>query len=144
MVPDDHGAAPAWDDEKATAAALCGGRARITHPDHLPPEKVPGAWWAREIGRTLAAEIGPATAQLMETLLAEEVLDRLSRVVRVLKFGELTYPNAQADPRSPARGRGHLGQTLERVAAPRVARLGRLWAKTPGRSRASRPLRCHE
>jgi transposase len=67
--------------------------ARITHPDHLPPEKVPGAFWTRETCRTLAAEVGPATAQLVDTLLADAVLDRLPRVIRVLKLHQRVGPS---------------------------------------------------
>ena len=61
---------------------------RVTQPDHLPPEKLPGAFWTRESCRVLAAEVGPATTLLVETLLADPVLDRLPRVIRVLKRRE--------------------------------------------------------
>ena len=61
---------------------------RVTQPDHLPPEKLPGAFWTRESCRVLAAEVGPATTLLVETLLADPVLDRLPRVIRVLKLRE--------------------------------------------------------
>ena len=66
--------------------------ARVTHPDHLPPEKVPGACWTRETCQGLAAEVGPATTQLVDTLLADPVLDRLPRVIRVLKPRERVSP----------------------------------------------------
>lgn len=62
--------------------------ARLTHPDHVPPAKVPGALWTRETCRALALEVGPATTQLVDTLLADPVLDRLPRVIRVLKLQE--------------------------------------------------------
>jgi hypothetical protein len=62
--------------------------ARVTPPDHLPPEKIPGACWTRESGRALAAEVGPATVHLVETRLADPVLDRLPRVIRVLTLRE--------------------------------------------------------
>ncbi|HSH78580.1 MAG TPA: IS21 family transposase [Herpetosiphonaceae bacterium] len=83
---------------------------RFTHPDHLPPEKLPGLEWTRERCEAFAAEIGPATSELVQTLFADPVVDRHSRVVRVLKlrdqvgeqrleaacaralrFGDLTY-----------------------------------------------------
>lgn len=83
---------------------------RLTHPDHLPPEKVPGAFWTRELCQALAGEVGAATAQFVATLLADPVVDRHARVVRVLqlrdtvgderlelacaralRFGDLTY-----------------------------------------------------
>lgn len=36
---------------------------RVTHPAHLPPEKIPGAFRTRETCQALAAEVGPATLQ---------------------------------------------------------------------------------
>jgi hypothetical protein len=60
----------------------------MTHLDHVPPEKIPGAFWTREGCQALAAEVGPATVHLVETLLADPVLDRLPRVIRVLKLRE--------------------------------------------------------
>jgi transposase len=62
--------------------------ARVTQPEHLPPEKIPGAFWTRENCRVLAAEVGPATTQRVEALLADPVLDRRPRVIRVLKLRE--------------------------------------------------------
>jgi hypothetical protein len=62
--------------------------ARVTHPDHLPPEKAPGALWTRESCRALAATGGSATTELVDTLLADPVLDRLPRVIRVLTLHE--------------------------------------------------------
>ena len=61
---------------------------RVTQPDHRPPEQIPGAFWTRESCRVLAAAVGPATTRLVETLLADPVLDRLPRVMRVLKRRE--------------------------------------------------------
>jgi hypothetical protein len=88
--------------------------ARVTQPEHLPPEKIPGACWTRESCRALAAEVGPATTQLVEALLADPVRDRQPRVIRVLTrrervgsppleaacaralpFGDLTYRTLQ-------------------------------------------------
>jgi transposase len=66
--------------------------ARVTHPDHLPPEKVPGAFWTHESCQTMAAAVGPATVELVDTLLADAVLDRLPRVIRVLKLQERVGP----------------------------------------------------
>ena len=76
------------DELVATHARAPRPGARVTHPDHLPPAKVPGALWTRETCQALAAEVGPATAQLVETLVADPVLDRLARVIRVLKLRE--------------------------------------------------------
>jgi hypothetical protein len=66
---------------------------RVTHPDHLPSEKVPGAFWTRQSCRALAAEVGPATTLLVETLLADPVLDRLPRVIRLLKRRDRMGPS---------------------------------------------------
>ena len=59
---------------------------RQTHPDHLPPAKAPGVLWTRETCRALAAEVGPATTQFVQTLLEDPVVDRQPRAVRVLKL----------------------------------------------------------
>jgi transposase len=59
---------------------------RLTQPDHLPPEKVPGALWTREICLALAAEVGAATSEVVQTLLADPTVDRHARVVRILKL----------------------------------------------------------
>jgi transposase len=61
---------------------------RQTHLDHLPPEKLPQLTWTREMCRGLAAEVGPATTQVVQTLLEEKVIDRHPRVVRILKLRE--------------------------------------------------------
>lgn len=101
---------------------------RLTHPDHLVPAKLPGALWTRAMCRLLAAEVGPATAELVQTLLDEPVVDRHARVVRILKlrttvgdarleaactrglaYGELTYDGLtrmldaglEAEPHAP-------------------------------------------
>ncbi len=59
---------------------------RFTHPDHLPPEKAPGVLWTPETCRALAVEVGPATSQVVQTLLADTTIDRHARVVRILKL----------------------------------------------------------
>jgi len=61
---------------------------RFSHPDHLPPEKLPGLEWTRERCLALAAEIGPATVELVQTLFDDPVVDRHGRAVRVLKLRE--------------------------------------------------------
>jgi hypothetical protein len=57
--------------------------ARMTHLAHVPPEPIPGACWTREGCQARAAAVGPATVPLVETRLADAVLDRLPRVLRV-------------------------------------------------------------
>jgi transposase len=59
---------------------------RQTHPDHLPQAKLPQVLWNRELCQALAAEVGPATTTITQQLLADRVVDRHSRVVRILRL----------------------------------------------------------
>lgn len=59
---------------------------RHTHPDHLPAQKLPGVTWTRPLCQALAREIGPATTAVVEQLLADPVMDRHHRVIRILKL----------------------------------------------------------
>jgi transposase len=59
---------------------------RRTHPDHLPPEKLPGLLLDRENCLVEAREIGSATVQIVQTLLEDPVLDRLPTVGRLLRL----------------------------------------------------------
>jgi hypothetical protein len=61
---------------------------RQTHPDHLPQEKLPQLQWTRALCPALAAEVGPAAATVVQQLLADPVVDRHSRVVRILRLRE--------------------------------------------------------
>ena len=61
---------------------------RMTHLDHLPPEKVPGLTLNREECVEKAAEIGPMTLQVVHALLDDPVLDRLPTAGRVLRLYE--------------------------------------------------------
>lgn len=65
---------------------------RCTHPDHLPPEKVAGVYLTRETCLVTAQDLGPATAEVVQTLLADPVLERLPMVRRLLalrqRFGD--------------------------------------------------------
>jgi len=65
---------------------------RLTHPRHLPPEKLPGWLLNRDACREDAGTIGPATTQVVTILLDDPVLDRLptaGRLVRLrLQFGD--------------------------------------------------------
>lgn len=58
---------------------------RLTHPDHLPPEKRNGLR-GREDCQQEAAEIGTATERVVQALLDDPVLDRLPTVRRLLKL----------------------------------------------------------
>lgn len=61
---------------------------RLTHPDHLPPEKVPGLWVSREECQVAAADIGPATQQLVQRLLDDRIIDRRRTALRLLRLRE--------------------------------------------------------
>ncbi|MGH8059566.1 MAG: IS21 family transposase [Candidatus Entotheonellia bacterium] len=106
--------------------------ARGTHPDHLPPEKIPGAFWTRATCQALAAEVGPATAQLVDTLLADAVLDRLPRVIRVLKLRERVSPQRLAAACARALHFGDLSyRTLKRILDQRLEAEGLPAAPAP-------------
>src|SRR6185295_13637185 len=49
---------------------------RLTHPDHLPPEKLAGLLLEEEQCRATATDIGSATRELVEALLGDGVIDR--------------------------------------------------------------------
>jgi transposase len=59
---------------------------RSTHPEHLPPEKLPGWLLDRAATRDEAAAIGPSTAQVVDSLLGDPVVDRLPTVGRLLRL----------------------------------------------------------
>jgi hypothetical protein len=61
---------------------------RLTHLDHLPPKKVPGLILNREDCLAQAMEIGPATLEVVQTLLDDEVVDRLPTAGRVTRLRE--------------------------------------------------------
>ncbi|MGH2411498.1 MAG: IS21 family transposase [Chloroflexota bacterium] len=66
---------------------------RHTHPDHLPPTKLPGLLRTRAASQDQAARVGPATAAVAHRLLADPVLDRLPTVGRLLRLGETYGPS---------------------------------------------------
>lgn len=59
---------------------------RRTHLNHLPPEKLPGLLLGKDACRTRAAAIGAATSAVVESLLADPVVDRLRTVGRILRL----------------------------------------------------------
>jgi transposase len=61
---------------------------RLTHLAHLPAEKVAGLTLTREHCRQLAAAIGPATAALVEQLLAHRPEDRLRAAGRLVRLAQ--------------------------------------------------------
>lgn len=69
---------------------------RLTHPDHLPPEKLPGLLQTRESVLEDAHKIGPATAQVVQDLLEHPVLDRLNTAGRLARLAN-TYSPARLE-----------------------------------------------
>ena len=61
---------------------------RQTHPDHLPPHKLPGLQVTREGCRATAAEIGVATSEVIATLLEDPVIDHVQTAGRLLQLRE--------------------------------------------------------
>ena len=61
---------------------------RLTHPDHIPPEKIQGLLLDRENCRAAANDIGPATAQIVGSLLDDKIINRLRTAGRLLRLRE--------------------------------------------------------
>jgi hypothetical protein len=61
---------------------------RLTHPDHLPPEKLAGLLLEEEHCRLAASDIGPATRDVVEAILGDAVIDRRRTVLRLLRLRE--------------------------------------------------------
>jgi transposase len=61
---------------------------RLTHRDHLPPEKLPGLERNRETCLAQASQVGPSTHAVVERMLADPVLDRIHQVGRLLRLQE--------------------------------------------------------
>jgi len=59
---------------------------RLTHLEHLPPEKVPGLTLDRQDCLATAAQVGAATLRVVQTLLDDPVLDRLPSAGRLLRL----------------------------------------------------------
>ncbi len=59
---------------------------RVTHPDHIAPEKLPGLLQTRESVLEEAQKVGSATAQVVQELLEHPVLDRLSTAGRLVRL----------------------------------------------------------
>ena len=72
----------------ATHAQASQAGDRLTHPDHLPPTKLPGVLLGKDSCRARAATIGPATTEVVETLFADPAIDRLRTVGRILRLEE--------------------------------------------------------
>lgn len=61
---------------------------RITNLGHLAPEKVPGLTQTRESVQEEAEKIGPCTLQIVQTLLAHPILDRLPTAGRLVRLAQ--------------------------------------------------------
>jgi hypothetical protein len=61
---------------------------RKTHPDHLPPYKLPALTLTRPIALTRAEKIGPYTQKIVATWLEDPVLDRLQTCGRLIRLGD--------------------------------------------------------
>ena len=61
---------------------------RLTHPAHLPPEKLAGLQMDRKACREAAEKVGPGVAQVVNAYLDEGVIDRLPTARRLLKLRE--------------------------------------------------------
>ena len=59
---------------------------RHTHLSHLPPYKLPGLLRTRQTCQADAAAVGPATAEVVQTILADPIVDRLPLAGRLLRL----------------------------------------------------------
>ncbi len=97
---------------------------RLTHLDHVPPEKVRGLTASRESCLTHAEAIGPATSQVIIELLDSRPVDKVRTALRVLHLAETyTPPRLEAAcTRGLAFGDVQL-VTLKRILAERLDEL---------------------
>jgi transposase len=65
---------------------------RQTHTDHLPPHKVAGLILTRDACRQQASEIGPATREVVDSLLDHRPEDRLRTAGRLLRLDDRFGP----------------------------------------------------
>ena len=66
---------------------------RLTHPDHLPPHKLPGLTLTRESCRLQADQVGPATREVVDLLLDHRPEDRLRTAGRLLRLADRFTPH---------------------------------------------------
>ena len=65
---------------------------RKTHPDHLPPNKLPALTLTRPIALAGAEKIGPHTYKVVKTWLDDPVIDRLFTSGRLIRLSEKYDP----------------------------------------------------
>ncbi len=89
---------------------------RLTHLEHLPPEKVPGLLLSRPLCQAQAAAIGPETYAIVEALLAHRPEDRLRTAGRLLRLADRFTPERleAACARAQAYGDGDY-MTVKRI-----------------------------
>jgi transposase len=61
---------------------------RLTHPEHLPPEKIPGLTQDADSLLAEAQTVGPFAAQIVQTLLSDPVLYRIPTAGRLLRLAK--------------------------------------------------------
>jgi hypothetical protein len=94
---------------------------RLTELNHLPPEKARGLMISRELCLAQAQDIGPATTQVVDELLAARPVDRLRTALRVIYLAD-TYTPARLEAacaRGIAFGDTRL-VTLKRILAEKL------------------------
>jgi hypothetical protein len=111
---------------------------RLTHLAHLPPEKVAGLTLSWETCRAQAATLGPATAALVDALLAHRPEDRLRSAGRLLRLAQRTSPQRleQACARAQAFGAADYATVKRILAADQEAVEGPAAATVPAAPRA--------
>ena len=65
---------------------------RLTELNHLPPEKARGLTISRDLCRAQAQDIGPATTQVVDELLAARPVDRLRTALRIIYLADIYTP----------------------------------------------------
>jgi transposase len=108
----------------ATHSRATHAGARVTHLDHLPPEKVRGLTSTRASCRLQAELIGPATTQVITELLDARPVDKFRTALRVLHLAD-TYTPARLEAacaRGLAFGDVQLA-TFKRILAERLDEL---------------------
>jgi transposase len=89
---------------------------RMTNPEHLPPEKLPGLALSRDNCRLQAQEIGPATTEIVNTLLDDRPIHRLRTAGRLIALAKAHSPERveRACARALAYGDGEYA-TVKRI-----------------------------
>jgi transposase len=100
---------------------------RVTNLDHLPAEKADALTLTPERCRDEAAQIGPATLQVVQQLLDEQPLDRLRSVRKLLRLAQ-TYTPTRLEP---ACARALRFETVSYVSVKQILQNGLEADETP-------------